>query len=796
MRDWTLNTWHDGVAITKYAVDAARNGYWVIPLHPGRKDPLCTLNSRELAKAGVHHPCGVSHATNDVKVVRRVFKRLEETHGRINLGVALHPSRLVTIDADNPDEVDGVRDWFRELGADEEVYGLQPTVATPGVMRDGEWLHKDGTHHYFNVPDGIELPLYPGEMKLPGGAVLRWGNSYNVAPPSIRPEGRYVTLTDTIPDLPLGALTLIRDRTTRRAEQARQLIGYANEPVVAWSVMTPWATLLEPQGWQFPGKLDRQCGCPVWRRPGEGQTSDRSAIAHENDCQVRENREGHGSLHVFSDNVPGPIGERVSEGIRDFTKLQFVALVDFDGDESEAQVALGLTPDYSMWTMDNDSTPHTHVPLSIVHNPPDLEVVEPVTRDDALTSDHAGLVKEVVAKTGLSIQDASKMVRSEVALRLVREGVTAIEGGGTGGASWLPYPPAVMVATARRDKTPSTQGALIRSDGKMAFTLGKLHQLFGQASSGKTFSMMQAMLEQVQLGYRTLYCDFEDTKETFVDRYMDELGVDVVPYMEAGLLCYSNPAEPPPKMDPLIEMGFRLVVVDSLSEVVSSINDGSMKDGVLLRRLLRRFRELAQGGAAVVLIAHGSEKVDVPGSSLGASEIRQALTGQDVLLHIDVSFDKKKAGRSLIYIAKDRGGDVAGDTDTDDRQPNKVQRRLWGAMVVSPTPIDDGARWVTSIEFEPAHHAEQEPGEKAIDWAERLIIAFLLDRADETATQMDMVDDLVDENKGLVDRTVRRAVRRLLNVGMAHVVGHEASDTGGRPSPIIKLGPKPEEVTE
>ena len=171
-------------------------------------------------------------------------------------------------------------------------------------------------------------------------------------------------------------------------------------------------------------------------------------------------------------------------------------------------------------------------------------------------------------------------------------------------------------------------------------------------------------------------------------------------------------------MAPLIAMGFRLVVVDSLSEVVAATADGSMKDGVLLRRIMRLFRKLAEAGAAVVLIAHGSEKVDVPGSSLGASEIRQALTGQDVLLHIDKSFDRKKAGRSLIYIAKDRGGDSSADTDTDDKALNKVQRRLWEAMVVTPHPPDEllgTTTWTTAIEIEPAKHTETEAKERAID---------------------------------------------------------------------------------
>jgi hypothetical protein len=222
------------------------------------------------------------------------------------------------------------------------------------------------------------------------------------------------------------------------------------------------------------------------------------------------------------------------------------------------------------------------------------------------------------------------------------------------------------------------------------------------------------------------------TPKTFVDRYALDLGIDIEPYITAGLLCYSNPTETPGDLSVLVNLNFRLVVVDSLSEVVSRTADGSLRDGVLMKRILDVFRRMANAGAAVVIIAHGSEKVDVPGTSLGASEIRQTLTGQAVLLHEKRPFDAKTAGYSLIYIAKDRGSFAGGDSDINERAVNKVQRRLWGAMVVTPHPPElEHDNWYTTIEIEPATHAEQEPPkERKIDQAEILVIAYLNKRED------------------------------------------------------------------
>ena len=629
MRMWPFTKWAGSTTMDKYAREAVRAGFAVVFLRPGGKEPICPLTARDKRAAGPRHACGVAHASKDEKWVVNAAKRLERDYGRINLGIAARASGVVVIDADTPEQVESVQALLAQLGEDETLLGGLPTVQTPGVERDGVWVHHGGTHWYFNVPDELELPAHPAQMALVGGAVMRWGDTYTVVPPSERPEGRYLSLTERIPDVPVGLVALMRERAGARAvRDADWVARYRNDPVAEWSVQMPWHELLEPEGWHFMGKLDHQCGCPVWRRPGEDSTTDRSAIAHENECERMPNVEGHGPLYVFSDNVPGPLGEAIAGGQRTFTKLQFISLVQYEGDESRAQVELGLVPDYSdMWSVgqpDSDPDPYTSEVLSNCPTDDDSgsdqgeQGSEPLDKGVHPLAVQARALSE---RTGLSLAECLRSVGEEWKRREVKAIVDAYSGEDSelrDGSTWLPVR-GDLLATLDAPMPPASDGALERSDGAMLFTFGRLHQLFGQSESGKTWLMMTAMVQLALRGKRSLYCDFEDTRQKFIDRFRTGLGIDVRPWVAAGLIEYVNPLEPPTALavDQLIGMEFDLIVVDSLSEVVASINDGSMRDGPLLRRVLRKFRAMADarrgGGDHRSRIGEGGDSDELDG---------------------------------------------------------------------------------------------------------------------------------------------------------------------------------------
>ena len=114
---------------------------------------------------------GGSHlATTDGPILGKYIIKYRKTFGEdvaVNFAVETGASRLVVIDADTADEV-------AAFLADSGIEGaFEPTVRSPGATdAAGAWVHKDGGHFYFTVPEGVELPRGSGTLKAPGGYAI------------------------------------------------------------------------------------------------------------------------------------------------------------------------------------------------------------------------------------------------------------------------------------------------------------------------------------------------------------------------------------------------------------------------------------------------------------------------------------------------------------------------------------------------------------------------------------------------------------------------------------------------
>lgn len=333
-----------------------RAGYALVVNRPETKKPICTLTSAEVKKADelaraeaydagkkrwelATHPCGVHHAITVDKDADRIVKRLVKNHGRINLGIELHRSRLVVVDVDTEEENAAFRNHARELG-----FPLSGgyTIATPGVMGDdpANWKHKNGGHYWFTLPEGIELPATDGVYKHPSGWTAMWANRQVLVPPSVRSEGAYRSIGEPQP-IPQWLLKEIlvfcverkraREDTERRKAE-RLASGSQKAAIDVWSTETPWSELLEPDGW-YDTTVPDNCGCPIWTAPGV-HASTKSATAHDVGCARMNDDTGHAPLHVWTDNPPDFLDPNVNG--KTFTKIQYLALRDHDGNVAAA----------------------------------------------------------------------------------------------------------------------------------------------------------------------------------------------------------------------------------------------------------------------------------------------------------------------------------------------------------------------------------------------------------------------------------------------------------------------------
>ena len=346
-----------------YVRELARAGLAVVLVEPNAKQPLDMrspqvkkaddLEAQEMAKAAgnprwlsVRAPAGVYLATTDVKRLDRYMAAAEKRYGadQVNLGIEVGRSRLLIVDCDTGAEVQRfISDYYSMTGQ-----MISPTVLTPGKFDQATqtWVHKDGGHFYFTLPEGIELPSGgTGAYKPPGdsGWQAYWGDRQLLIPPSTRVEGAYRWNGGVMP-LPEWIYNGIVSQAEDRKAKARERINsLGDSPIDKWAAVTPWADVLEPDGWTPTGRVSN-CGCAEWTAPGP-HDNPKSATAHDLGCShdSYDGMNGHAPLHLWTDNPPDGLSEYVrATGSRTLSKLQYVSWTHHNGDTSAACSALAI----------------------------------------------------------------------------------------------------------------------------------------------------------------------------------------------------------------------------------------------------------------------------------------------------------------------------------------------------------------------------------------------------------------------------------------------------------------------
>lgn len=353
-------------------------GLAVVVNRAGTKAPFCTMHAVEKKRADQEirdaaaaagdplahkrmHKCGLAHAITDLKEATRVLTRLSK-RGRFNLGIEPRASRLVVVDLDTARQA---AEFALRCGQDRPTL----TVRSPGAQdKTGQWVHKDGGHIYFEVPEGVELPRNLGVYTHASGWKVMWGECQVLVPPSARAEGPYVLVGSTHP-LPDWLLELIRSesaaRQARTEESRRRRETSQPSEIDEWARGASWADLLLPDGWNDTGLLDN-CGCPVWTAPGD-HASLKSATAHEPGCLIYVCERGHGPLHVWTDTPSEAIAEAVDAYGRTLTKIQVLTHTEGEGRMGRTLDDLGVErpgpttihSPFGTWVEDPEHAPKT-----------------------------------------------------------------------------------------------------------------------------------------------------------------------------------------------------------------------------------------------------------------------------------------------------------------------------------------------------------------------------------------------------------------------------------------------------
>jgi len=340
-------------------------GFALFLVVPGSKEPAeCRSTQarnkaiKEAEAAGQVKPTGLHMATTNATHLARwldKYRKDRQPDTPVNIAVEVGRSGIVLVDVDTTAELYSFRTWWAEAAGNPLLAYVAPTVRSPGVQNPatGEWIHRDGGHFYFTLPQGTVLPEAPGSITVSHNGsqfTVYWRDRYVLIPPSRRPEGDY-WLAGTDHPIPDALLDMIVRRgaevETRKAERLERAEAAAAtgqvDDIAAWTLATPWRTILEAAGWINSGRVD-SCSCEIWTRP-ENPANKKSATAHGNGCSDPRFDPFGPPIHIWSDNITGPLAAWVHEHGKTLSKLQFIAAVFHEGDVSAAMLAQGIRPD-------------------------------------------------------------------------------------------------------------------------------------------------------------------------------------------------------------------------------------------------------------------------------------------------------------------------------------------------------------------------------------------------------------------------------------------------------------------
>jgi hypothetical protein len=201
---------------------------------------------------------------------------------------------------------------------------------------------------------------------------------------------------------------------------------------------------------------------------------------------------------------------------------------------------------------------------------------------------------------------------------------------------------------------------LKRTDGNGLIYTGRVHSIYGESESGKSWVAQIASAEMLKDDKKVIYIDFESDPSDVVGR-MKSLGVS-----RANLLqyfTYIRPDGPRDADDPywqaILESGSaELIIIDGVTESLTMWG-GETKDNDAITRWMRIFpRTVATAsGAAVVLIDHITKNAETRGRfAIGGQAKLATIDGAAYLVEPLEALAPGRVGSLTMRVTKDRPG--------------------------------------------------------------------------------------------------------------------------------------------
>lgn len=219
------------------------------------------------------------------------------------------------------------------------------------------------------------------------------------------------------------------------------------------------------------------------------------------------------------------------------------------------------------------------------------------------------------------------------------------------------------------------------NDGTSLFYAGQVNLLFGDPESGKTWVALAAAAEVLRTGGQAAVVDLDHNGPAATVARLLDLGAHEEALRTPSRFRYTEPEDGHHALAVVADLAHwrpRVVVVDSLGEVLPLFGASSNSPDDFTRVHTLVLKPLAMSGAAVVVIDHlakGSESRAM--GSTGTAAKKRAVGGVSLRVTVADQFTPGHGGAAHITIAKDRHGGLRAHRPTGDREPLAATFRLY-----------------------------------------------------------------------------------------------------------------------
>ena len=201
-----------------------------------------------------------------------------------------------------------------------------------------------------------------------------------------------------------------------------------------------------------------------------------------------------------------------------------------------------------------------------------------------------------------------------------------------------------------------------RDDGVGLFYPGRVHSVASESEGGKTWLALTAAAHELRAGHAVMYLDFEDDEGGVVGRL---LALGAHPDAIRQRFAYMRPETPIGPSDAgdlaaiMGDLHPTMGVIDGVTEAMA-LHGLEMTDNTDVARFGALLPQpLTARGAAVVMLDHVTKSAETRGRyQIGAVHKLNGLNGAAYLLDNRSPFGIGITGRSTVYIAKDRPGQL------------------------------------------------------------------------------------------------------------------------------------------